>query len=168
MRLLVVETGGTINGILDPRDPPPQQSRVMAWLESNSERLGLQLSCNLLLMKDSRALDEADRARLVAAVEAASEDRLLIPHGTYTMPETGVYLREHLSAAARAKRVVLVGAMIPLGDADSDAPAALDFALETLRRGPRGVWIAMGGQLWHPREVTKDEKSGRYIRRVEQ
>lgn len=167
MRLLVLETGGTINGILDPRDPPPAESRVFAWLQNNSRSLGVEASCNLLLMKDSRTLDDTDRARLAGAVEASTEVRLLIPHGTYTMPETGIYLREHVGVAAQTKRVVLVGAMIPLGVADSDAPAALQFAVETLRDVSPGVWIAMSGQVWNPSEVTKDKETGQYIRRVE-
>ena len=163
MRIVIVETGGTINGILDPADPPPVASRVVAWLQDQAQGLGLQPEARIVMMKDSRAINDADRAALVTAIESLQADRILIPHGTYTMPATGTYLRQHLSPRAQRGSIVLVGAMIPLGEAGSDAPAALEFAVSCLRRQPPGVWIAMQQQLWHPGEVVKDTVSGRYI-----
>jgi L-asparaginase/Glu-tRNA(Gln) amidotransferase subunit D len=79
------------------------------------------------------------------------------------MPATGVYLRRYLGAEAQAKSIVLVGSKIPLGEAGSDAPAALEFAISTLREEVVGVWIAMNGRTWHPAEVVKDRISGDYI-----
>ena len=163
MRIVIIETGGTINGILDPVDPPPVESRVVAWLQEQSQRLGLQLEASIVMMKDSRAIEDHDRAQLAAAIESLQADRILIPHGTYTMPATGSYLREHLSPRAQRGSIVLVGSMIPLGEADSDAPAALEFAISSLRQQPVGVWIAMQQQLWHPDKVVKDTVSGKYI-----
>lgn len=165
MELAVLETGGTINGILDPAAPPPVGSRVVAWLERHAGRLGLQIESQIVVMKDSRALDDADRQRLTAAIESTRARRILIPHGTYTMPATGVYLRRHLGAEALTRSIVLVGSMIPLGVAESDAPSALEFAVATLREEPVGVWIAMNGRIWHPADVVKDETSGDYVAR---
>lgn len=165
MQLLVLETGGTINGILDPGAVAPTASRVVAWLLRHGGRLQLQLQAQTIAMKDSRAIGDDDRRRLAAAIEAAPARRILIPHGTYTMPETGIYLREHLAVRALEKSIVLVGSMIPLGEAASDAPAALEFALATLREEPVGVWIAAGGRIWDPREVVKDTATGHYVAR---
>ena len=165
MQLAVLETGGTINGILDPAAPPPTSSRVVAWLRHHAGRLQLLIEPQIVVMKDSRALEDADRARLAAAIETTPARRILIPHGTYTMPATGVYLRRHLGAEAQAKSIVLVGSMIPLGDAGSDAPLALEFAIATLREEPVGVWIAMNGRTWHPAEVVKDQITGDYVAR---
>lgn len=163
MELAVLETGGTINGIIDPAAPAPTYSRVVGWLCHHAARLQLQIESRIVVMKDSRAMDDADRARLAAAIEATSARRILIPHGTYTMPATGVYLRRHLGAEAQVKSIVLVGSRIPLGEAGSDAPLALEFAIATLRDEVVGVWIAMNGRTWHPAEVVKDQKSGDYI-----
>jgi len=163
MELAVLETGGTINGIIDPAAPAPTYSRVVAWLCHHAARLQLQIESRIVVMKDSRAMDDADRARLAAAIEATPARRILIPHGTYTMPATGVYLRRYLGAEAQAKSIVLVGSKIPLGEAGSDAPAALEFAIATLREEIVGVWIAMNGRTWHPAEVVKDLRSGDYI-----
>lgn len=167
VHICVLETGGTINGILDPDAPPPESSRVLAWLQEHSARLQLECESRLVVMKDSRALNASDRARLAAAIESQAAQRILVPHGTYTMPETGVYLRERLGGNALKKSIVLVGSLVPLGEPGSDAPAALEFALTKLREGPAGVWIAMGERLWHPEEVVKDAATGHYVARAD-
>ena len=163
MRLAVLETGGTINGIIDPAAPPPTASRVVAWLSHHAWRLQLQVEPQILVMKDSRALEDADRETLAAAIESTPARRILIPHGTYTMPATGMYLRRHLGREVQAKSIVLVGSMIPLGETGCDAPLALEFAVATLREEPVGVWIAMNGRIWHPADVVKDDRTGQYV-----
>jgi L-asparaginase len=168
VRIRVLETGGTINGILDPAAPPPAASRVIAWLRQHARRLQLQVESQVIAMKDSRAIDATDRERLRLAIETAPERLILVPHGTYTMPETGLYLRQHLGAVSLEKSIVLVGSMIPLGEPGSDAPAALEFAIARLLEQPAGVRIAMNGRLWHPGEVVKDPVSGQYVARSNQ
>lgn len=165
MQIALLETGGTINGILGPDDPAPTDSRVLAWLEQNSTRLDIKISADILLMKDSRAITDKDRAYLAEAIEASKQDHILIAHGTYTMPDTGVFLRKHLSEAAQQKTIVLVGSLVPLNDPDSDAPASLEFAIRSLRSGNPGVWIAMNQKAWHPAEVIKDKTTGNYVGR---
>lgn len=165
MSVAVLETGGTINGIVDPAAPAPTESAVVAWLERHSERLQLQVSARLVVMKDSRALNETDRSALATAITACPLQRILVPHGTYTMPETGVYLRNHLSDRVQQKTIVLVGSIIPLDEPASDAPAALEFALRTLSWGKGGVWVAMNGRAWHPGKVVKHPVSGEFVPR---
>ncbi len=162
MQLALIETGGTINGILAPGQAPPP-SRVLAWLQRNAQRFGLDIAFTVVTMKDSRAIGESDRAALVEAIEAATASRVLIPHGTYTMPETGLYLLEHLSESALEKSIVLVGSLTPLDEPDSDAPANLECALEHLRRQVRGVGIVMAGRSWEPGGVRKDPATGEYV-----
>jgi L-asparaginase len=162
MRLEVLETGGTINGIIDPDAPPPENSRVVAWLRQHGWRWSLELSAELVVMKDSRHLGEPDRRALRQAIEASPVEHILIPHGTFTMPETGVYLRRHLGVAAQGKTIVLVGSLIPLDEPGSDAPSALEFALDTLCAQGPGVWIAMSSRVWNPGEVVKDLLTGEY------
>ena len=162
MQFSLLETGGTINGILGPEDVPPLQSRVEAWLRSQADDLVLEFNTVHICMKDSRAVTDADRARLALEIKRQATDRILIPHGTYTMPDTGMYLRAQLGADVQQKSIVLSGSLIPLNDPESDAEASLGFALEVLRDKPAGVWIAMQGKLWDPREVTKDTATGRY------
>ncbi len=165
MPLAVLETGGTINGIVDSEASPPKESRVVAWLHEYSEQLQLDVTAELVIMKDSRAMTEADRRDLLLAVEACPVERILIPHGTFTMPETGAFLREHLSAHAQRKTIMLVGSLIPLNEPDSDAEAALEFAINCLRKQHAGVWVAMNNRVWSPAEVTKDPATGEYVAR---
>ncbi|MBT4522173.1 MAG: hypothetical protein HOC23_19410 [Halieaceae bacterium] len=166
MQIALLETGGTINGIIGPDDASPDESRVLHWLNEMSGRLSLQVSAQLLVMKDSRAMTDDDRQALAVAIAQTPADHILIPHGTYTMPQTGVYLRAQLDPIVQQKCIVLVGSMIPLNDPDSDAPQSLEFAIETLRSGMPGVWIAMNKTVWHPGDVIKDLRTGDYVSRV--
>jgi L-asparaginase len=165
MRFALLEMGGTINGILDPQAPAPTGSRVAAWLAQQTQRLSLQFSLSIVVMKDSRALTDADRQALATAIEQCPEDRILVPHGTYTMPATGQFLQRHLGPAAAAKRIVLVGSLLPLEVTGSDAPESLEFALTTLEGEGPGVFVAMSGRVWDPAEVIKDPASGAFIPR---
>jgi L-asparaginase len=165
MQIALLETGGTINGILGPDDASPDESRVLHWLNAMSGRLSLQVSAQLLVMKDSRALTDADRKALAVAIAQTREDHILIPHGTYTMPQTGLYLRAHLDPIVQQKSIVMVGSLIPLSNPGSDAPQSLEFAIETLRTGLPGVWIAMNQTVWDPGDVIKDPKTGNYVSR---
>ena len=46
-----------------------------------------------VLKLDSLDMTDADRAELVKALDAVHNDRIIITHGTDTMPETARYLR---------------------------------------------------------------------------
>ncbi|MEE4660501.1 MAG: asparaginase domain-containing protein [Halieaceae bacterium] len=165
MRIALLDTGGTINGILSPQQAPPAHSRVIAWLEQEVADSGLFLDAQVLCMKDSRALDDADRQRLCEAVEASPADVVLISHGTYTMPETGCYLQQRLSASARARPIILLGALHPLGAPGSDAEDVLRYVLSILLGSPNGVSITAGMRLWRPDSVVKDAETGRFVSR---
>ena len=54
MHVAVLETGGTINGILDPAAPAPTRSRVVDWLREHRERLHLEIDARIVVMEDSR------------------------------------------------------------------------------------------------------------------
>lgn len=163
VKTALIEMGGTINGILDPDDPPPTSSRVRAWLER--ERPDLDLLFKVIAMKDSRAVDDQDRSALRTAIECCNERCVLVPHGTFTMTTTGEYLMNHLNQESLSKVIVLVGARLPLGEAGSDAPANLQLAIEALQHRQTGVWVVMSGKVWRPDEVIKDTQSGEFVPR---
>lgn len=48
-------------------------------------------------MKDSRALTKEDRARVVQVIRKSLANKIIITHGTYTMPDTARYLKAQLS-----------------------------------------------------------------------
>ncbi len=163
MHVAVFETGGTINGILAPDAPPPQSSRVIAWLNAQAIEAGLRLDRHVVCMKDSRAVQDSDRDNLVSAVEQCRADAVIIPHGTFTMPETGRYLASRLSANALSRPIILLGSLVPLGDPDSDAESVLRFVLKALPDCSPGVQITMGERFWDPADVVKDAESGVFV-----
>ncbi len=73
---------------------------------------------------DSLDMQDGDRQRILAACSKATEDGIIIIHGTDTMRETA----EVLGTANLAKRVILTGAMIPYEIANSDALFNFGFA----------------------------------------
>ncbi len=114
-----------------------------------------------LFNKDSRAITSEDRETIIAAVVNSAAELFLITHGTFTIAETGRALKARL--AGSAKTVLLVGAWKPFFSEDSDAPQQMEFALSELRRGVRGVWIAMDGRLWDPENTeTREVRPGVY------
>jgi len=55
--------------------------------------------------------------------------------------------------------------MIPMGEANSDAPFNLGFAVAVLMILPPGAWIAMQGTAWDPDKVEKDLELHRFKQR---
>ena len=158
----ILEMGGTINGILDPNGPIPDESRVVGFLEKFQSELLIRCSFKIVVMKDSRVIQTEDRKALTDAIRHTFTKRILVPHGTFTMPETGRFLQKSLGEKIGEKCVVLVGSMIPLGEKESDAPANIEFAVANLRKAPPGVWVAMIRNLWNPQEVQKDLETGEF------
>ena len=77
-----------------------------------------------------------------AAVEAASQTRIIITHGTDTMGETAAAL-----AGISGKTIVLTGAMLPEKFRDSDADFNLGMAIAAVRLSPPGVYVALNGTV---------------------
>jgi len=114
------------------------------------------LTLHTLMMMDSLDLTEADRARIVEACRACSEVRLVITHGTDTMPETA----RALLASGLAKTVVLTGAMVPYAFGSSDGLFNLGSALSFAQVLPPGVYVAMNGRCFPADKVRKDRERG--------
>lgn len=100
-----------------------------------------------LLMKDDY------RKNILDVCLSTSENRILITHGTDTMVETAQFLHSKIIR----KTVILVGAMIPVNQPESDAQMNLGFAIGALMHMTQTwVRIAMNGQLFLPYSVMKD------------
>jgi L-asparaginase len=112
-------------------------------------------------MKDSRSLTPDDLKKITVAVDSSLADKILITHGTYTMPDTARYIEQNMK---KKKAVVLTGSMIPLKGYDmSDASFNLGFALATLQRMDPGILLAMHGRTFEPSEVAKNMAEGRFF-----
>lgn len=112
--------------------------------------------------KDSREIRHRDRQALLEEIRASRHKRIIITHGTYTMPDTALYLKEHLPSGA-GKTVILTGSFIPLrGFADSDAPFNLGYAVANVQALPPGIYLCMNGRVFDPEKVDKNRLDARF------
>ena len=152
LRIVLFTTGGTIDGADADRGITREVSSAEQWLLKQPH---VSVDVVHLFNKDSREFSDDDRRRLTDAVATAPSERVIITHGTYTIAETGQALRASLGDTQRT--ILLVGAWIPFGSPNSDAPAQMEFALDTLRTGAPGIHIAMDRKLWNPLTTEKVE-----------
>ena len=110
-----------------------------------------------LLRKDSLEMTDADRNRVRDAVERCDAGRVLITHGTDTMPETARSLLR-----VKDKTIVLTGAMQPARMRRSDAVFNIGFAWAAVKLLPAGVYVAMNGEVFEAGSVRKNLKAGRF------
>lgn len=119
-------------------------------------RIAQPVRLELLPLLDSLDMQDADRLRILDACRRAPEQRIVVIHGTDTMPETA----RVLGSAGLAKTVVITGAMIPYEVANSDALFNFGMAVGVAQALPAGVYVAMSGQVFDWDNVEKDRSAG--------
>ena len=161
-RILVIVTGGTIDSYYDgTKDTAIPRERSILPQFFKVLKLYDEISFVEICMKDSRSLTTDDRKKVVAAIDNAKEKKIIITHGTYTMPDTARYIK------ANSKRkdiiIILTGSMIPLeGFTPSDAPFNIGYALGRLNDLKGGVYVGMNGKIFNPDECIKMLNEGRF------
>lgn len=112
-------------------------------------------------MKDSRDINEADRREILKTVEESPFKKIIITHGTYTMPDTARYLKANLKRDGQT--IILTASMIPIkGFSPSDGPFNLGFTLAQVEILPPGVYVAINGKVFQPDEIIKLISEGRF------
>lgn len=161
--ILVLTTGGTIDKAYFDALSEYQivESGIPALL--NEARVALPFRVVELMRKDSLEFTDADRLAVAQAAREASENRIVITHGTDTMTETA----KALASQAPGKTIVLTGALSPARFAETDAPFNLGMAFAAVQVAAPGVWIAMSGQVFDGLKVRKDRSAGRFVGLVE-
>ncbi len=119
-------------------------------------RCRLDVAVRTVMMVDSLDMTDADRRLVVESCRSAAEERIVITHGTDTMPETARALGE----AALPKTIVLTGAMVPYAFGSSDGLFNLGSALSFVQALPHGVYIAMNGRCFAWDNVVKNRPLG--------
>lgn len=154
IRLLV--TGGTID--VDHIAPDNSYCFERSFLPDMlvQARCKAPVEVQTLFLKDSLHMTEEDRMQIVEVCRHCAEDRILISHGTDSMPETA----RALGSAAIAKTVVLFGAAVPFIKPPSDALFNLGFALSAVQHLPHGVSVAMNGKIFAWNNVRKNRATG--------
>jgi len=156
MTIRVFVTGGTfdktydeITGKLDFKD-----THVPEMLRLGRCRLAVEV--RTLMMLDSLQMTDADRELVLANCRSASEERIVVTHGTDTMTDTARVLGE----ARLAKTIVLTGAMVPYAFGSSDGLFNLGSALSFAQALPQGVYVAMNGRCFAWDDVVKNREQG--------
>lgn len=155
-------TGGTIDSYYEgSKDTvlPNEHSVIPEFI--NSLKLYGKCEFTEINMKDSRDLNEEDRREILRAVEESPYQKIIITHGTYTMPDTARYLKANLKR--NNQTIVLTASMIPIkGFAPSDGPFNLGFSLAQVEILPPGVYVATNGKVFQPEEIIKLISEGRF------
>ncbi len=154
-------TGGTIDSYYDgTKDTviPNKKSVIPEYI------LGLKLYADFhfteVCMKDSRQLTKTDMKNVLFAIEKSPSKKIIITHGTYTMPDTSRYLKQNLKR--HDKTIILTGSMIPLTFANSDAPFNLGYSIAKVNELGGGIYVCMNGRIFKPEEVMKLISEGKF------
>ncbi|MFC1528202.1 asparaginase domain-containing protein [Candidatus Neomarinimicrobiota bacterium] len=157
-KIRIIVTGGTfdkeyneINGELYFKN-----THVQNMLELGRSRLDLNI--RTLMMIDSCDMDEEDRNIIVKNCEKASEEKIIITHGTDTMVETAKLLAKTI----KDKTIILTGAMVPYTFGSSDGLFNMGSAIAFAQTLPAGVYIVMNGQFFNWDNVRKNKKIGEF------
>jgi L-asparaginase len=157
-----IMTGGTIDSYYDGTKDTAVTSEHSA-IPQFVKMLKLYEECEYAeaCMKDSRELDESDRRKIFEAVAGSAARRIIITHGTYTLPDTARFLQANLKD--HGKTIVFVCSMIPLvGFTPTDAGFNLGYAVAKSQELPEGIYVCMNGRIFVPDEVVKILSEGRF------
>ena len=124
-------------------------------------RLGrskLQMEVTTLMMIDSLDMKDEDREKIARACLEAKEEKILITHGTDTMPITAAMLAKKVLN----KTIVITGAMVPYKFGSSDGLFNLGAALAFVQSLTHGVYVAMNGKIFRGDNVMKNKATGEF------
>jgi L-asparaginase len=100
-KLLVITTGGTIDGADSDKGTLRLESDAVKWIQKNTS---LDFDYLPLFNKDSRLIDNSDRQKILDAITTTDANVCLITHGTFTICETGRFLKKQLKDKALKKK----------------------------------------------------------------
>lgn len=157
--MLIIQTGGTID-----KDYPktnkgyafeidePAVSRVLA-----NAFPGFEFEVVSLLKKDSLEITDEDRLYLKNFIKDSQASKILITHGSDTMPDTARFLNN-----IAQKTIVLTGAYRPERFSNSDAAFNIGVAIGALNTLEEGTFIAMNGLVFSADRVVKNANTGMF------
>lgn len=115
-KTLVVVMGGTIDAFYNPENGTPHtvpvpDSPEKSCIPEALKKLGLADGCEVwpFCMKDSKKIIQADLDAIAKRVREEGYSKVIVVHGTDTMPNSGLYLQEALKNTEA--RVVITGSM---------------------------------------------------------
>lgn len=152
----IIVTGGTFDKHYDAikGELTFKHSHLPAILAQARVTVPIALEINQLI--DSLEMLDEHRASVLAACSAASENCIVVIHGTDTIAQTATVIGN----AGLKKTIVFTGAMIPYSVQGSDALFNLGFALAAAQSLAANTYVAMNGRVFDWREVQKNRADG--------
>ena len=163
-KIYIVSTGGTIEKVYS------EQTGNVQNLDSKIDRYlrllrlpDADIEVTHLMNKDSLEITDADRAKILACLseKMVQPAPVVITHGTDTMIETGLFLKQNLTDLRFP--IILTGAMTPLGFESSDGLQNLTESLFAARTLAPGVYVVMHNQAFPVDRVRKDRELARFV-----
>lgn len=172
MKILHLSTGGTISGCESDYSAIEKLSRFftdaidIGKYLSESLKMDSSFETKKICYKDSRDITNEDRDVLCKEIIKAYTEKniknFLITHGTYTMPETGIFLLDSIPPEILKNiSVIITGAMYPMNLVGGDGLLNLGASVSSLINSniPLEVKINMHARNWDPREIKKDAEN---------
>ncbi len=157
MGLKIITTGGTIDKIYFDQKSQYEIGDPQAGGLLERANVTVDYDVESILRQDSLDLTAEDREIVRQAVEAATENQIVITHGTDTMLATAENLKK-----ISGKTIVLTGSMYPARFHDSDAVFNLGCAAIAAQILSPGVYIAMNGRIFNPETSRKNVEMNRF------
>jgi len=157
MKLTIITTGGTIDKIYFDAKSAYQIGEPQIGEILRAFNVAIEFEIIALMRKDSLELTDDDRSQIRQAVAQNNNHRFVITHGTDTMIDTATALHD-----LPGKTIVLTGALNPARFVGSDAVFNIGTAVAAAQTLGGGVYIAMNGRIWNPREVRKNREANRF------
>ena len=164
-RIYLVSTGGTIEKVYS--ETSGTVKNVDFKLDRYLQQLrlpDLEIEAVRLMNKDSLEMTPADRDLILATVRAKLAQQpapFVITHGTDTMVETGMHLKNNLEVLPVP--IILTGAMTPLGFERSDGLQNLTESMIAARILQPGVWLIMHNEVFPIDRVRKDRDRAVFV-----
>ncbi len=159
MKVLFIQTGGTIDKAYPKTNDGYAFEIDQPAFERVLERVhpGFEYDTISLLQKDSLDLTEEDRQLLKQHIEASEYSKLIVTHGSDTLPDTASFVG-HI----KNKTIVFTGSYVPESFKGSDADFNLGFAIGTAMSKPEGTFICMNGMVFDYDNCRKNEENGKF------
>lgn len=157
MKILFVQTGGTID-----KDYPKTNAGYAFEIDNpavdrvlKKSFVNFEYEVVSLFKKDSLDMSDADRLVLKTFLETTSYDKVIVTHGSDTMPETA-----RAVGSIAGKVIIFAGSYLPERFTDSDADFNIGVAVGAANVLTEGTFIAMNGRLMLPESCSKNPENG--------
>ncbi len=161
-KILVILTGGRIDSVWDGNVDEiviAKKSVIPSFFQSID--INLEFEFIEACMKDSRALTHEDREKIRHAIDNSKTSKILITHGTHTLPDTVQYLEQKL--VDKDKTIIFTGSSTPLKDFSiTDAGFNLGYAVAKVQELKPGIYNCANGRTLTATEMNKQLSEGKF------